>query len=444
MSIVSRFRNLLPEPLRALQPNRWWFLPPVAVGVLAVVLAVTLSSGVERSTDIEAPLPVRVMIVNPQTVTPSLTSFGEVRPRQQWQAVAQVPGKVSWRHPGLQTGASFPAGTRLLEIEPLDYEVAESRADAQLKTSLAAEAEVVSRVEDLARSIEIEERSLALARTRYARNVELSADGHVSQLQLDAEERELLRQQQTLQNLRTEANLLPAQQQAATARVAEARASLDKAEEDLNRTVFEMPFDGRIVSFEAESGQFVPAGQAMLSADSTRSVEVLVEVPYEHLVTRFPSVMANTAVMAEPGNSLMADIGYRTTSGGLYWRGHVSRIDTGLSRQSRSARVYVHVDLQQDESPPATNLFVEVKILGPELEDLMVIPRLAWHQGTVLIADADNRLRRRSVTLAFAEEDHMVLAEGIAPGERIILTDIMFPADGMVVSPIAVEETAAL
>ena len=440
----ARLLSRLPAPLRELKPARWWFFPPVALGLLVVVLAVTLSSGAERSAEAEAPLPVRVMIVSRQAVTPSLSAYGEIRPRQRWQAVAQVAGKIAWRHPALQAGATFPAGTRLLEIEPLDYEVAESRADAQLKTALAAQAEVTSRAEDLAKAIDIEERSLALAQARFERNVELSKDGHISQLTLDAEERELLAQQQRLQNLHTEANLLPAQERAAAARVAEARAALDKAEEDLNRTVFDMPFDGRIVELATESNQFVPAGQAMLSAHSTRSVEVLLEVPYEHLVTRFPSVMASTAAMADPGELLDAEIRYRTTTGGLYWRGRVSRVDTGLSAASRSARVYVAVELDAHETAPATNLYVEVKIAGPLLEDHIVIPRLAWHEGDVLIADADNRLRRRPVTLAFAEEDTLVLSAGLEVGDRLILTDVLFPAEGMAVSPIVVGETAAL
>ncbi len=430
--------------LDALEPRRWWFFPPVVLAAAVVAATVALSSGTERSAEPDPAVPVRVMIANRQPVVPTFTSFGEVRPRREWQAVAQVPGKIAWRHPELQAGASFAAGTRLLEIEPLDYEVAESRAGAQLETALAAQAEVTSREADLARSIDIEERSLALSHTRYQRNVDLSKEGHVSALALDAEERELLRQEQTLQNLRTEANLLPAQQKAAAARVAEARAALEKAREDLNRTTFAMPFDGRIVRFDAESGQFVPAGRTMLEAADTHSVEVLLEVPYEHLVTRFPTIMRSRAAMAAPGAAIAADIRYRTTTGNLYWRGHVNRIDTGLSPTSRSVSVYVHVELQPGEIAPAANLYVEVQLAGPELEDLVVIPRLAWHEGTVLIAGSDNRLERREVTVAFAEDERLALAAGVEDGERIILTDLLFPAEGMAVSPVVVDETAAL
>jgi multidrug efflux pump subunit AcrA (membrane-fusion protein) len=167
-------------------------------------------------------------------------------------------------------------------------------------------------------------------------------------------------------------------------------------------------------------------------------------VPYEHLVTRFPAVMGSTAAMAAPGDALAAEIRYRTTTGNLYWRGHVDRIDTGLSATSRSVRVYVQVDLAPEEPPPAANLYVEVQLAGPELEDLVLIPRLAWHEGTVLIAGSDNRLERRAVTVAFAAGERLALAGGVDDGERIILTDLLFPAEGMAISPIVVDETAAL
>lgn len=431
--------------LRELQPARWWFFPPLLVGVLVLVATLIAAPGAQRSSQAELATPVRVMIVNSESpFTPKLTGFGEIQSRHRWQAIAQLAGKIAWRHPDLDIGATFSAGTRLIEIEPLDYEVAESRAGAQLSTALAAQAEVRSRIEDLAKAIEIETRSLAIAETRYARNLELSAKGHISKLQLDAEERELLRQKQTLQNLQTQANLLPAQQRAAAARVAEAQAELGKAEEDLNRTVFTMPFDGRITELDAEIGQYVPAGRSMLGAHSTRSMELLVEVPYEHLLARFPLVMANPVTMARPGDALSAQIRYRTSSGELYWDGHVSRIDTGLNAHSRSAQVYVEVDLDAADFAPAANLYVEVEIAGPLLDDHIVIPRLAWHAGEVLIVDEDNRLRRRQVTMAFAEADQVILSEGLQTGDRLILSDLLFPAEGMLVSPIAVEETASL
>ncbi len=358
--------------------------------------------------------------------------------------MAQVAGKVVWRHPDLRVGATFAQGTRLIEIEPLDYQVAESRADAQLRSALAAQAELQSRGEDLDKAQDIEQRALEIATTAYQRNVDLAAKGHVSELQLDAQERDLLRQKQILQNIKTAINLLPAQQQAAIAHVEETRAGLNRAKVDLDRTIFAMPFEGRIAEFSAENEQFVPAGRSMLTAESIRDVELLLEVPFEQLVARFPTIMSNGTNMSHPGESMNATINYKTNLGDMSWQGHVSRIDSGLNPNSRSASVYIEIDLEDGETAPATSLFVDVTITGPTLSDHIVIPRSAWHAGSVLTVDADHRLRSKTVTLAFAEGNEMVLRGGLHEGERVILTDVLFPAEGMAVSPIDIEESAPI
>jgi hypothetical protein len=61
----------------------------------------------------------------------------------------------------------------------------------------------------------------------------------------------------------------------------------------------------------------------------------------------------------------------------------------------------------------------------------LVIPRSAVRAGTVFIADENNRLRRRMVNVLFSQDDISVIDEGIAEGERIVVTDIVPAVDGM-------------
>ena len=83
-ALEDRLPRWLPDPIRKLQPTRWWFFPPVALGLLVLALTVALSSGIERDEGPPAPLPVRVMLIEPQSVTPTLKGFGEIRPRHRW------------------------------------------------------------------------------------------------------------------------------------------------------------------------------------------------------------------------------------------------------------------------------------------------------------------------------------------------------------------------
>ncbi len=440
MATSSNDNGLWYKFIQRVYGKKRWFFAPLALGVVVTVLSVALAPGTERLEENDRALPVRVQLIMPTDVQPKLTGFGEVVATHIWKAIAQVGGKVTWKHPDLKAGATFIEGTRLLTIEPLDYEVAQTRAAAQLRTTLGAQTEVDSRGDDLQTSLNIEQRAYVIAEQRYKRNVELAQEGHISKLQLDNEERELLRQRQTVQSLRTELNLLPAQKSTASARVEEAEAALSKASADLGRTVYKMPFTGRIAQWDVDEGQFVPTGANMLVAQSTDDVEVLLEVPYEQLVARFPSIMSDTKQMANPGQALVANLHYQSSVGDMYWQGRVSRIDTGLDANSRSARVYIDVDASELAPPPAANLYLRVEITGPTLAEHVVIPRLAWHTGAVLIADADNRLERREVTRVYAEGNEIVIREGLREGDRLILTDVLFPAEGMPVSPVMIDE----
>jgi len=418
-------------PARLRRPSRWWLLPPLTLGALVLLISILLAPGAPRDQAEDGPLPVRVITLQATEVVPRYVGHGRVRPRQSWQAVAQVPGAVRWRHPELQPGARFGAGERLLTIDPDDYQAAVAQAQSRVRSAEAALQELAARSADLERSLEIERRSLTIAEADFVRNAELAAQGHISRVRLGQEEQALLRQRQTVQNLTAQMHLLPAQRQAAEARLEETRAALTRAERDLERTVIVMPFDGRIDSVNVEQNQFVPLGQPMLRAETTGEMEVVAEVSYELLLARFPSIM-NQQRLTAIGERMPAEV---RDGGGRRWPGRVVRIDPGLARENRSAHVYVAVEGRDDTSPPAANLYLDVEIEGPSLADRLVIPRLAWRQGEVLVATPEDTLERRPVKIEFAQQDVMVIRSGLAPGERVIVTNVLYPADGMPVDP---------
>jgi len=59
----------------------------------------------------------------------------------------------------------------------------------------------------------------------------------------------------------------------------QARAQLEEARDQLEEARLRAPFDGRIVAFHAEPGQFVAAGQPVMSISSERRLEVELALP---------------------------------------------------------------------------------------------------------------------------------------------------------------------
>jgi RND family efflux transporter MFP subunit len=246
-------------------------------------------------------------------------------------------------------------------------------------------------------------------------------------VELDAERQRLLRQRQALQSMQAELNLVPSRREGLEARRREARLQLDRARQDLERTVLALPFDGRIAEVSAELGQFVPAGQVMFGATTTEGLEALLEVPVEQLMSRFPEALSASAV-----DRLSARLSWRAGDAAFEWPGQVTRIDPAADPRSRAARIYVRVDADPTVLP-ATHLFARIEISAPSEPDRIVIPRLALEDGYVWLVDADSRLERRAVRVAYRDGARAVIAEGLAAGDRVLLMPLPFATAGMAV-----------
>ncbi len=85
-------------------------------------------------------------------------------------------------------------------------------------------------------------------------------------------------------------------------------------------------------------------------------------------------------------------------------------------------------------------LFVEAEIEGLRIEDAVVLPSTALRVGpegdSVMVVDADSRLRWRSVDVARLEPDRIVIQAGIAAGEQICTSPLRAAVDGMQVEPV--------
>ena len=73
--------------------------------------------------------------------------------------------------------------------------------------------------------------------------------------------------------------------------------------------------------------------------------------------------------------------------------------------------------------------------MRPAQEARYVVPRQAIREGRVFIADAENRLRIRPVTVDYVQGDDAILQEGVATGDRVVVTDLVPAIEGMLLAP---------
>lgn len=182
-------------------------IPPLALGVLAVALAVIFRQSREQSEPAEMARRLSVAPLDRVEVRPTAVGYGVARPARIWRAVAEVGGTVVETHPRLDAGEFIAAGTVVVRIDPVDYELQVAQLEAEQRALEARIREVERTRENDLEMFKIQEESLEVARREFQRLEKLNAKRAASRTNVDQQQRTVLQQQQLVQSLRNSLNL---------------------------------------------------------------------------------------------------------------------------------------------------------------------------------------------------------------------------------------------
>lgn len=323
-------------------------LPLTVVGIAAAVSMAMISTRPDlpkRDSREVVPL-VEVLNVAPGPVPVSIESRGIVTPRRTIELVSEVSGRVVWVDPGFLQGEEVSAGQLLLRIDPIDYEVALSAAEASLASAELSLAEVKALV-----------KKAAIAE--------------------------------------------------AEAGVTAARDRLRQARVDLANTEIRAPFDAVVDIKRVDLGQYVTAGSALMKLLSTGVAEVRLpllasDVPYVRYGQEESGQWPLLTLTASFGNirhswqARLARLERRVDEETRVFF-LVAQVDEPYNRELHS-----HI--------LAMGLFVEASFAGNPIADAVKIPRSALHQSAYVYLLADGKLKRNSVTLARREGDSVIVS----------------------------------
>jgi RND family efflux transporter MFP subunit len=404
-------------------------LPPIAVGLLVLLL---MSAGKQQPVQAERGEPkrtVRVVEAPLVDLVPMAEGYGQVQPARTWIAVSQVAGRVTSIHPRLRDGEILPRGTELVRLDPKDYELALAQAQAELT-------ELNAREENTRASLDIERRNLKLAKKELERIRQLVKKGTASQSAADETERAMLAYRASVQNLENTLALVPSQRS-----VLEARLAL--AERDLEHTVICAPYDMRVANLKVEADQYVPVGQNLFEGDAVDRVEIKAQFAMSSLRRLFigrQDVEIDIQRISEEFAELIAvepvvrlDLGNHVAE----WQAEFVRFSDTVDPQTRTMGVIVAVDQPFDKvipgyrPPLSKGMFVNVILSGKQSMRRVLVPRSAVRSSHIFIADENNRLRRRAVEVLFSQGDISVITDGVEPGERVVVSDLVPAVDGM-------------
>lgn len=365
----------------------------MGLGVLGF-LALTASKPQLKRTKPQTPMPmVRVSQIKtgPQSVT--VRGEGTVRPLREIQLVPQVNGKVVFASPVLVNGGEFKKGDTLLRIDPLDYQLAVTLAQARIKDSESR--------------LRVAEEEAAAAKEEWRLLYQDKGVESEDPPALAAKEPQLA---------------------AAKAKLAADGADLQKARLNLERTELKAPFNGRVSEESVDIGQYVSSAKPLATLFSTEAAEIV--VPFDDEALFWFHVPGFT-----PGNGAGSPVKILARIAGreLTWSGEVVRAEGKLDGRTRMVQVVVRVQKPYARKPPlAAGLFVAVEIQGRTLENAAVIPRAALRDNnTVWVVDDTGQLVFRRVDVARLGTNQAILRSGLADGEMVVTSGLKVVTDGM-------------
>jgi RND family efflux transporter MFP subunit len=385
-------------------------LAALAVAALGAGILVLTSSQVSGQPSERMVRAVRVVPVTSRSVQLEVRSQGTVAPRTESELIPEVSGRVVWTSPALVSGGYFEEGEALLRIDQTDYEAAVARAQASLSRARGEHEH---------------------ARDTLKRQRDLAKRSVVSTAALDDAERTA---------------------QVMEASLREARLALEQAERDLVRSEVTAPFSGRVREERVDVGQFLNRGTAFATIYATDFVEVRLPIADAQLAYLDLPLWAREA----PAEELLPEVTLSARFAGRdhTWRGRIVRTEGEIDAKSRLVHVVAQVandaSLFGEDSavrgatqriPLPVGLFVQARISGRAADGVSVIPRQALlGPGQVLIVDDENRLRFRDVEVLRIDREEALISSGLRDGERVCLTSIQAPVDGMTVRPVGAPE----
>ena len=416
------------------------FFPVVAIGVIILITITKLRPTAEIKPLEDRSKIVKTVSLKPQSIAPQVIGFGKIRPKFEWKAIAEVSGKVVYRHPELNKGNVLLSGTEVLRIDPLDYELKLAQAEADLGSSETQLAKVDLEEKNIRNTLKIEKNRLAISKKELSRKVNLQKKGLTSQSDLDQQNQSYLAQQKVVLDIQNQILLLPDERKVAQAIVKVDQAKLKEAQRSLDKTSIVLPTDVRISEVDIEADQVVNLQQEMFIAHGIKTMEVEAQVSIHDMQTLVHSF--RLFQLSEGGmpnlDSLPLKAKVQLSSGrfNAEWQAQVARISETVD--PNQATVGIILEIQQDYRsltpgtlPPLVNgMFVKAEIEG-ELSPQWVIPESALHGDKIYLLNSDSQLTILPVNIVFRRDNQVAIVGEITSGDLLILNDLLPAINGM-------------
>ncbi|WP_394248763.1 efflux RND transporter periplasmic adaptor subunit [Vibrio profundi] len=425
------------------------FFPALAVGVLSLIAAINLKPDLPTKPAGDRARLVDVLALEKQSIAPQAVGFGKVTPKVEWKAIAEVTGKVVYRHPLLEKGQILAAGTEVLRIDPLDYELKLVQAQADLKSSQTSLAKLTQEENNLKQTLKIEKNRLSISNKELDRKLNLRKKGLTSQSDVDLQKQSTLSQQKLVLDIENQIGLMPDEKRVAEAVIKVNVSKVQEAQRSLEKTSITLPKAMRIANVDIEQNQVVNIQQTMIVAHGIDVMEVEAQLSIHDMQVLASSLTEFSRDDSGIPRPDMANISasIHLSSGTLHatWPAKVARISETVDENQATVGVILEIhqsyaDLKPSTVPPLVNgMFVRAEIEGQE-NPSWVVPERALHGDKIYLVDSESRLIIKPVTVLYRRENQVVIEGELERGDKLILNDLLPAIEGMLLREATVNE----
>ncbi|MFT6925115.1 MAG: multidrug efflux pump subunit AcrA (membrane-fusion protein) [Psychromonas sp.] len=407
--------------------------PGIILGVVVLFAAITLKPSPKSQENVDKARLVEVLVLSKQNSAPEVKGFGRVSPKNSWQGIAEVSGKIIYRHPALESGRFVPKGTLVLAIDPLQYELKIAQAQANLNSSQVQLGRIDQEQQNINASLSIEQQKLSLSVQEYKRQSSLKERNLISSSNLEKEKKTLLAQRYLVRELTSRLELLPDDKKVIQAQISVNQALLAETQRQLENTRFILPFDARIADVNIEQAQAVSSGAVLFEAYQPDIMEVEAALSLQDANTLRASISStfdDQSGSVERLNlkaSVELLIGNKTHS----WPAKLTRIAEKINPDQATVGFYLEVTQNMSDKQLLTKgMFVTAKVQGFASPQFLV-PEKALHGSRIYVMDKANKLRIKPVTILFRNDQGVAVSGEINAHERLILNDLIPAISGM-------------
>lgn len=342
----------------------------------------------------EAPaVPVTVTSVQPRNVTTWQEFSGRLEAVDRVELRPRVSGAIQSVH--FHEGGLVQEGDLLFKIDPAPYEAAVQEAEGQVSSANA---------------------KVELAQTELQRGETLAGRNTISQSELAQRK---------------------SNERAAVAVLQSAQATLQVAKLNLGYTEIRAPISGRVGKIDVTIGNLVAAGAgstpltniisvnpiyASFDASEDLIARILSEVPAKNGIPDLGQVPVEITTLDAKATPLQAKL---------------QLIDNQVNTASGTIRV--RAELQNQDGRLIAGQFVRVRLGEPKQEEKLLVSEKAL--GTdqdkkfVFLVDGANKVAYRPVQLGAAVDGMRIVEDGLAPGDRIVVSGLQRIRPGALVAP---------